>query len=298
MGDLWIPVDEDLRSLYVLGVPSFRFEAPDDDLSQYRSGLVNWHHQDSAELSYVTEGALRIRVLQQERVLRAGQGFLVFPECLHTVLPVEGEAGRYRTLLFDLELISGGLLSLIHHRYIEPTVGEGGPQLLILNPQHEWAADILARARRIVEIWDQRTYGDELRIVSELSGIWFLIAARALRPEGRAPVLSAAEQQRAAQLIAFIRQHHREPLKLEDIARSANISRGECCRFFKRMMHMSPFAYLTQYRILQSLPLLEAGELSITQISEHIGFSSASYFTSTFKRHMGIPPSAHRKGHA
>lgn len=296
MGNLRIPVDDHLKSQYIVGTHAFRFVATDDDLDAYQNRLVNWHYQDStAELSYVTNGALRIRVLQSERIVRVGQGFVVPPGCLHTVMPVQGEASAYRTLLFDTQLIAGDASSQINYHYIRPLSGPEGAQLILLDPMHPWAKEALDHARNAVAHADAKAFGYELHVVSALCQIWCLLASHAMPSIKPQASPSGAEQERASTLITFIKQHHQEKITLEEIAHLGNISRGECCRFFKRMTQMTPFEYLTQYRIQQSLSLIEEGDLSIATISERCGFSSISYFTSTFRRHIGMPPREYRK---
>jgi AraC-like DNA-binding protein len=105
----------------------------------------------------------------------------------------------------------------------------------------------------------------------------------------------AADQYRITTLINYIQTHHQEKVTLADIAKSASISRGECCRFFQRMIHMTPFSYLNEYRIFQSVSVLVENNLSITEISEVVGFSSISFYTSTFKKQMKCSPREYRK---
>lgn len=296
MAELFIPVDENLKSYYVAGTPSFRFLATLDDLSAYKNGLVNWHWQDIAELSVVTRGALRARVLEEECVVREGQGFVVLPGRLHTVLPVPDEAGEYRTLLFDRRLISGAPYSLIGSKYVDPLIEAEGAQLLVLDPGTGWMRAVLDMALDIVQLHLRQPFGYELSVVRGLIFIWHEIAVNMLKQNPvRMNTASSEEQRRVTALISFIHAHYGEKLSLADISGAAGVSRGECCRFFKRMLHMTPFEYLAQHRVQQSLELLEAGERSITEISERVGFSSANYFTTTFRRLMGVTPGIYRK---
>lgn len=53
---------------------------------------------------------------------------------------------------------------------------------------------------------------------------------------------------------------------------------------------------LLHYRIERSLPLLAAGEASITEVAGQVGFASSSYFAQVFKARMGCTPGAYRRG--
>ena len=48
--------------------------------------------------------------------------------------------------------------------------------------------------------------------------------------------------------------------------------------------------YINTRRVEEALGLLEKTDLSIEEISERIGFTSASYFSRIFKQKMGMPP--------
>ena len=95
--------------------------------------------------------------------------------------------------------------------------------------------------------------------------------------------------------LTFIEAHHLERITLADIAASMALSEGECCRLFRRMLRTSPMDYAISCRIRESLSLLAAGRLSVTEIAQRTGFSGSSYFTETFRRIMGMTPSAYRR---
>ena len=95
-------------------------------------------------------------------------------------------------------------------------------------------------------------------------------------------------------ILLFIREHYSEQITLEDIASSVNICRSECCRFFKKHMHMTLFEYLMFYRIQQSLPLLKSNE-SVTKIAGMVGFSNPCYYGKIFKRYMNCSPSQYKR---
>ncbi len=92
----------------------------------------------------------------------------------------------------------------------------------------------------------------------------------------------------------YIEKHYKENLTLEDLARVAHVSRFYLSHAFSREYGISPISYLLERRIRESLHLLSETRLSLTEISEMLGFSSPSYFSQSFKRSQGIPPLAYR----
>ena len=96
-------------------------------------------------------------------------------------------------------------------------------------------------------------------------------------------------------ILEYLHTHYREKITLDGLAKHVNISKSECCRFFRKHMKLSLFDYLLDYRVEQSLPLLREKDLSITQIAEQTGFGGSAYFAKIFKKEMGISPSQYRK---
>ena len=48
--------------------------------------------------------------------------------------------------------------------------------------------------------------------------------------------------------------------------------------------------YLEEFRVRQSLPLVQSGQYSMAQIAELSGFSNASRFAQAFRTHIGCNP--------
>ena len=86
-----------------------------------------------------------------------------------------------------------------------------------------------------------------------------------------------------------------EKITLEDIARAGQLSKSECCRYFKRYFKMSPLNYVIDYRIKKSLYLLQRSDVSVTEVAYQVGFNSTSYYISKFREIMRTTPLAYQK---
>ena len=100
--------------------------------------------------------------------------------------------------------------------------------------------------------------------------------------------------QRLRDILLFIENHYTQDIALEDVAKTANICKSECCRFFKKHMGITIFDYILYLRIQNSLPLLKKGD-SITSVAAMVGFSSPSYYSQIFKRYMKCTPLEYTK---
>lgn len=84
------------------------------------------------------------------------------------------------------------------------------------------------------------------------------------------------------------------PLSLEDLARQVGLSRFHFCTSFRLAMGVTPNEWLTLKRMDRAAYLLLDSNLSIADISQAVGFGSASAFSACFKRVMGVTPTAYR----
>lgn len=99
---------------------------------------------------------------------------------------------------------------------------------------------------------------------------------------------------RILQMLEYLRKHYDRKFSLSDMADTFHISRGECCRFFKKMMGMTISEYLLEYRLTKSMELLNSTSLSITEIAHAVGFISSSNYSALFKEKTGYSPREYR----
>lgn len=95
--------------------------------------------------------------------------------------------------------------------------------------------------------------------------------------------------------IARIWTDYSEPLSLDEIAKSAFLSRFHFSRVFRAATRVSPGRYLSAVRIYQAKRLLATTTLSVTDISMAVGFNSLGSFTNHFTDSVGASPSRFRR---
>ncbi|MBX2802507.1 MAG: AraC family transcriptional regulator [Myxococcales bacterium] len=97
---------------------------------------------------------------------------------------------------------------------------------------------------------------------------------------------------RINRVIDHVMQHLDRPLRLEELAKVACLSRFHFHRIFKRAMGETLLQFVARVRLERALHLLAHGRpLSMTEVALRCGFSSSSDFTRRFKQHYGAPPS-------
>ena len=95
----------------------------------------------------------------------------------------------------------------------------------------------------------------------------------------------------------YIDNHYKEKLSLEMLAETVSVNKYYLAHTFKEEYGVSPINYLLACRFREGKRLLAETDLSLTQISSVLGFSSPSYFSQSFRKAEGVSPMEFRKQH-
>lgn len=95
--------------------------------------------------------------------------------------------------------------------------------------------------------------------------------------------------------INYIHQNYPNKITLETLCSLVNLSPFHFSRLFKNCMGISPIEYILHYRIKKALHFITSSNLSVTEISEAIGFCNVNYFITKFKEITGYTPLAYKK---
>lgn len=90
--------------------------------------------------------------------------------------------------------------------------------------------------------------------------------------------------------------YSREELTLQDVADEFKISPAYLSRLLRQEIGISFIDYLTQVRINKAISLMEDPFIKMYEVAERVGYSSQHYFSTAFKRVIGISPAAYHKG--
>lgn len=91
--------------------------------------------------------------------------------------------------------------------------------------------------------------------------------------------------------IGYIHSHIYDKITLDEIANEVGLSKFHFVREFKKATGMTLITYINSIRCLHAKKLLLNGELSIHEVAFKCGFDNNSYFSKTFKKHIGVLPS-------
>ncbi len=93
----------------------------------------------------------------------------------------------------------------------------------------------------------------------------------------------------------FIEKNYTNQITIDDMIRDIPISKYHFIRLFRRIIGITPYQYLTNYRINMSKTLLRSTNKTVSEIAEMCGFLDTSNFITHFKKHTGQRPLGYRR---
>lgn len=95
----------------------------------------------------------------------------------------------------------------------------------------------------------------------------------------------------------YLRDHYGDSeLSLETVANAIGVSPVYLSRLFKQETGSTFVTQLTQIRISKAVQLLNSTDRSIADIAEAVGYESQHYFSTAFKKVVGVSPNRYRRG--
>jgi AraC family transcriptional regulator len=95
-------------------------------------------------------------------------------------------------------------------------------------------------------------------------------------------------------VIDYINDYLNRDLHLTELANLVQMSPYYFGRLFKQSTGITPHHYVVQCRIDKAKQLLKRQDLSITYISQQVGFNDQSHFSKTFCKIVGVTPKKYR----
>ncbi|MGW9530478.1 AraC family transcriptional regulator N-terminal domain-containing protein [Paenibacillus terrae] len=103
-------------------------------------------------------------------------------------------------------------------------------------------------------------------------------------------VMTGSHSNRIAEVIQRIKQDYDNPLRIEELAKLANMSASSLHRHFKEVTAMSPLQYQKQLRLQEARHLLLSESVDAADVGFQVGYESPSQFSREYARLFGLPP--------
>ena len=96
-------------------------------------------------------------------------------------------------------------------------------------------------------------------------------------------------------IVGYMRENLYTSITLSDICGRFFMGKSQLCKLFDEQMGEGPIEYYARMKMAEAKKLLLRDELSVSRISDMLGYSSIHNFSRAFKRSVGSSPSEYRK---
>ncbi|MCL4098447.1 Melibiose operon regulatory protein [Bacillus altitudinis] len=286
-------IDNNLKELTEHSTTTWPIALYHTKIRDHMSGYIPLHWHDEFQFVFILEGEAEFHINEKILNIQQGDGVFINSGCLHMAKDANGTTCTYICLNVSPHFITANELFTT---FVHPYMHASQTPFILFNRKDGWPNQIYQCIQIIQRLIEQTPAYYELELNIQLITIWKCLLQN--RFQLTYDARKHDRNERMKHMLNWIHEHYHEKVLLQDIAREGQLSRSECCRYFNDILKKSPIHYVNEYRIQQSLILLQKTDLNITEIAYQVGFSSTSYFISIFKRIKNTTPLSYRKSKA
>ncbi len=290
-------MEDNYRSILGVGPFPFSLESPQETAHIYSGGKVivlfspninysvpAFHAHESYEFTIPSNAVVPCKVDNKKMVMESLRLFPFNPEQEHG--PLEAMKGINLTgIMFDKD-------------YMQEIAGAmyGNSAVIFQNNNFRLSNDLQTAIMTFIR--EAKINQPGSRFV--LESLALQMAVYLLRNiKSNLPVAMTehrfAEKQNINRAVDYIIENFDTDYSLNDIAREANLSPYHFIRVFKAETGLTPFDFYLNIKIENACQMLKNKRKTISEIGYECGFSNPSYFTTLFKKKVGVSPSEYRK---
>ena len=254
---------------------------------------VTWervpHFHEDVEIVTVKSGKMAYCVNGKVIRLYAGDTIFVNANQIHYSMSVDGETATYVIFVVNPSILNSSVA--VEMKAVLPIISNPNLPYMRFRNINEHTRDVY---RIITSLPDLRR--DPFRITIRLFEFWEIILLQSatfgiLNEDMQADMHTRAFKS----MMSYIQQQYHNPVTLEDISASGNVSISLCNRIYHKYTGESPVKYLVDFRLRKVAEYLVTTTLSLPEIAQKSGFNGTSYMAEMFKRTFGVSPTAYRK---
>jgi AraC-like DNA-binding protein/mannose-6-phosphate isomerase-like protein (cupin superfamily) len=264
------------------GVIGFPFEIYNNYCKNGLSLYAHYHRE--FEIIYICSGDGIAYVDTQNYYISDGDILFINSGQLHGIVSTSRKESSFSAIVFAPEFL--GKADVVSDKFIAPVLNRviKIPTLIRDHPE------LTACLSQLTNETDGAFF--ELTTKHLLYKIWGLLLSQGV------PCFAKANDTRLKEIktaIDYMNSNYSQKITLDQLAKSANMSKVYFCRKFTEAVGISPIHFLMQTRIENSCQLLKNTDIGIGSIAMECGFSSFSYYSEVFKKIVGCTPQSYRR---
>lgn len=242
------------------------------------------HCHKNVEICMMTDGECDIVVNGEAVTVQAGEMMVIFSHMIHSFHMRSRKPANFLQIHFQPDSFAG----------IEPEVAEKVKFLGYMTDEHSayllqpFSTRVRTCVERICE--EVNTDTDEFCVPLSKIYIYEMIYLLSREIEQGYRRIFVIENPLVIKAIQFISDHMGEKIGLSNVAGACQVTSRHLSSVFKDTMNITVNDYINIAKVDKAMRWLTDSELSITDITTRLGYSSTQYFSTVFKRYTHVTP--------
>ncbi|MCD8300103.1 MAG: AraC family transcriptional regulator [Clostridiales bacterium] len=259
-----------------------------------------WHSHDFIEIACVLNGSCVNYIAEQKIIMETGDICIIAPQTRHAISAFSDECMMFnyiiRTSTFEdaffgvlneNDILSDFFMRILYGR-------SSHPYLLFRTGMDE---ELFSYAGYSLQEFDHNRQYKNL-MLSSIINLFFITL---LRNHSTDVIISEKdskqENENTVLILKYIQEHY-STVTLSELSGFFNYSERQIQRIIKDSTGISFSQNIQKIRLRQAVRLMQNPNLSITAISEELGYAAPENFRHIFKKYYGMTPMEYRSEHS
>ena len=242
------------------------------------------HFHEDLEFITITKGKTGYNINGEKIYLEKGDTLMVNKSQIHYSFTTQKENCSYYIAILHPSLLCSSYYVQTH--FVEPVINNSRIPYVLISHDDPFAERIYEDVEDLIDSIDS-----EISITITFLQLFKHIYKWCL---GHKMLINPSNVQNKDSgfkiMLKYIQSNYAKQLTLADIASAGGVSKTHCNTLFKRFTGNTPIESLNRCRVERVAYYVTNTNLSMSEIAEKTGFSSASYMTETFKKIYGVAP--------
>lgn len=262
---------------------------------------IRMNRHDYCEIFYVHHGDLICRIQDRRFHMQSGDLVVISNTQYHTIqAPAKGRtSGRVRAaaLYFMPELVRAPESPGEDAEYLLPFLMQGADFPHVVAGSTGIPVQVFDLIKRAHTEQNSASTRARLAMKTYLKMILILLVNHYAELQGTAQTFERRQRaiEQLAPLFDFLESRFMEPVSVAKAAKILHLSEPHFMRLFKQVTGQSFINYLNNFRVAKAEHLLASTDLSVSEVSQAVGFCDQSYFGLIFRRMVQLTPLQYKR---
>lgn len=258
----------------------------------YTTFPMHWH--DEMEIVYVEDGEYIENVDFEEYHVKKGDIIIINPSALHSFRQLDDKRTFFRTIIFNMSLITGNSTDACSIKYFVPFLENSYISPVVISSDNPHYSAVRSKILNMISVYNEKGDCYELKLKAEVYGLFYTLFSSVFVPDQRASAMKDATTRNIKVIIDYINENYMNNITIDELAETVNLSKHYFMRFFKKYMGMTCIEYINDYRLNIASNMLLTTRYQITEVAASIGITNLSYFNRIFKKKFHMTPKEYR----